>query len=421
MGCDHVISIEAAETISEILGGMGVAVSYFDAEDRLQAWNDAYEDVNFAIRPMIRRGAYFPDLLAELVVRNQIVDARKGANAWVTARLAARGTGETVMRRLTNGRVYAVRETRTADGGILGIWIDISACKPPAEQPALAPSTTDAQSAAMMALSGGIAHHLNNVLQVIRGNAEVARDSDSDGETGAPSRMDEIIAASERGAIVTRRLLAFGRRTTLRPETVDLNTAATEALARAAFDLPATVHADAIPRDGLWLARCDPALLGDVIDEMLANAVTAMPTSGSVLLITRNRVVTEEMATAYESAITPGRYVCLLVADTGHGMTSSTRQRAFEPFFTERSGPDAIGLGLPMIAGFAAQSGGAVRLTTGCQVGTDIEILLPEARGRGFGFDIAREIGHHEVCSALPTQGFHGSRGDFGDAHVRSR
>lgn len=102
-----------------------VAFSYFDPSDRLQLWNEAYANVNFRIRHMIRKGALFPDLLAELVVRGQIaIEGDK--QAWVDSRLRARQLGRTAFRHLTDGRVFLVQERKDEVGGTLGFWVDVS-------------------------------------------------------------------------------------------------------------------------------------------------------------------------------------------------------------------------------------------------------------------------------------------------------
>lgn len=120
----HMISDEARRLEAAMMSS-SVAFAYFDRSDRLQLWNDAYEDLNFAIRPLIRTGAFFPDLLAELVVKGQI--AFEGDHrAWVDARLRARQLGRTAFRHLGDGRVFLVQERKDELGGTLGFWLDVS-------------------------------------------------------------------------------------------------------------------------------------------------------------------------------------------------------------------------------------------------------------------------------------------------------
>lgn len=102
-----------------------VAFAYFDAGDRLRLWNPAYVALNFKIADLLREGACFADLLTELVIRGQIhIDG--SVQDWIEARLAARASGGTALRHLTNGRVFLVQERKDACGGTQGFWADIS-------------------------------------------------------------------------------------------------------------------------------------------------------------------------------------------------------------------------------------------------------------------------------------------------------
>lgn len=115
---------DAAE-LQRTLQSASTAFSYFDSSDRLQYWNRAYEDLNFQIRPMIRKGALFPDLLAELVVRNQI-RIEGSRHEWVSERLAARRYGSTAFRALSDGRTFLVQERKDDVGGTLGFWVSVT-------------------------------------------------------------------------------------------------------------------------------------------------------------------------------------------------------------------------------------------------------------------------------------------------------
>ena len=117
---EEVLNLRAA------LAGSPVAFSYFDAGDHLRCWNPAYEDLNFRIRHMLRHGAYFPDLLAELVVLRQVVIPEGAEQDWVEERLRQRREGGTALRPLSDGRVHLVQERRDELGGTLGFWLDIT-------------------------------------------------------------------------------------------------------------------------------------------------------------------------------------------------------------------------------------------------------------------------------------------------------
>lgn len=118
---------EEAERLRAAMADSPVAFAYFDAADRLQMWNAAYVDLNTKIRDLLRRGAWFPDLLTELIVRGQIA-IPQGRNAeWIEDRLRARRHGCTAFRSLTDGRTFLAQERRDTAGGTLGFWLDVTA------------------------------------------------------------------------------------------------------------------------------------------------------------------------------------------------------------------------------------------------------------------------------------------------------
>lgn len=122
----HTLVSDEAQSLQAVLARSPVAFAYFDGGDRLRFWNSAYENLNFRIKDLIREGAFFPDLLAELVLCNQIQIPPGGREQWVEERLEARRKGNTAFRRLTDGRTFLVQERHDNVGGILGFWLDVS-------------------------------------------------------------------------------------------------------------------------------------------------------------------------------------------------------------------------------------------------------------------------------------------------------
>jgi len=106
------------------------------------------------------------------------------------------------------------------------------------------------------------------------------------------------------------------------------------------------------------------------------NARDAMPLGGRLAITARGAPAT---GTAADPGLEPGRYVCLAVSDTGSGMDEATLKRATEPFFTTKGVGKGTGLGLSMVHGLAAQSGGAMRITSRLGTGTTVELWLPVA------------------------------------------
>jgi two-component system cell cycle sensor histidine kinase/response regulator CckA len=224
-------------------------------------------------------------------------------------------------------------------------------------------------------LAGGIAHDFNNMLMAITGYAELAL---MDLANDAPGRSDlrMLLTAAERGARLTRQLLAFGRRQVLRPVTLDLNTVLGEmegvlhplladqvALRLSLADVPALVHADR-------------AQLEQVVVNLVANARDAMPGGGD-LTIAIDVIDIGPADPMPAPAFTPGRYVRTTIADTGIGMDATVQARLFEPFFTTKPRGTSSGMSLATTYGIVKQSGGFITVKSAPAAGTAMRVFLP--------------------------------------------
>jgi signal transduction histidine kinase/ActR/RegA family two-component response regulator len=220
-------------------------------------------------------------------------------------------------------------------------------------------------------LTGGVAHDFNNLLMVISGGLEML-----DRQTDPARRrrlMDGMVQAAQRGASLTRQLLAFSRRQKLRPEPVDVAQqigGMRELLDRS---LRGDVHVEFDFPDGLWPVEVDPGELELVILNLAVNARDAMPNGGNIL------VRGENLAGLKDEQIS-GDYVRLSVIDTGTGMSQEVLSRVFEPFFTTKDIGKGSGLGLAQVHGFATQSRGTIRIISELGRGTSIELYLPRSR-----------------------------------------
>jgi CheY-like chemotaxis protein len=223
-------------------------------------------------------------------------------------------------------------------------------------------------------LTGGVAHDFNNLLMAVLGNLDlVTRYLPSDSR--ALRLVDGAIRAAERGAALTKRMLAFARRQELRPESVDLAKLLGGMAEMLGCSLGPMVQIKTEFRIDLPPIRVDPSQLELALLNLAVNARDAMPDGGS-LTITGYR---ELIAASDVLALTPGDYVCIRVQDTGSGMDEVTVKRATEPFFTTKGTGRGTGLGLSMVDGLVAQSGGAMRIKSRPNVGTDVDLWLPVA------------------------------------------
>jgi signal transduction histidine kinase len=223
-------------------------------------------------------------------------------------------------------------------------------------------------------LTGGIAHDFNNLLTVVIGNLILAIGRVSENSTVVPL-LQGALEAAERGVSLIQRLLAFARKQRLDPRSVDLCRLVANieellqrtlggrirlAIARAADVAPASVDAN----------QLELAILNLTI-----NARDAMPAGGSLRIGLENRRADRRSP----HQLAPGDYVVISISDTGTGMDEATLTRAFDPFFTTKEIGSGSGLGLPMVQGFAAQSGGAVQIRSRLGGGTTVELWLPRA------------------------------------------
>jgi signal transduction histidine kinase len=223
-------------------------------------------------------------------------------------------------------------------------------------------------------LTGGISHDFNNLLTVVIGNLVLAIQKADDIPAILPL-LQSARQAAERGVALIERLLAFARKQRLDPRPVDLTRligGIEDLLRRTLGDrirLVITAEADLAP------ARVDANQLELAILNLTINARDAMPDGGNLRICLQNRLANYDWA----SNPSPGEYVVGSISDTGTGMDEATLMQAFEPFFTTKEIGSGSGLGLPMVQGFVAQSGGDVRIQSKVGEGTTVELWLPRA------------------------------------------
>jgi|GEM_PF-1086439 len=248
-------------------------------------------------------------------------------------------------------------------------------------------------------LTGGIAHDFNNLLTIILGNAEelAAR---LEAEPKLQSLAETTARAAERGAELTSRLLAFGRRQPLDPRATDVTRLLTEMddLLRRTLGEQVELTLRCVP--GTWRAMVDAGQLENAVLNLCLNARDAMPEGGRLTIDTANL----ELAAAApgEDAPEPGRYVTISVSDSGTGMDRETLARIFEPFFTTKEVGRGSGLGLSMVYGFVKQSRGHVRAVSEPGEGTTVTLYLPRAgdgeeAGVPTGEAAAAATGHERI------------------------
>jgi signal transduction histidine kinase len=244
-----------------------------------------------------------------------------------------------------------------------------------AERQATAAALRQAQKLEVIGqLTGGIAHDFNNLLTIVNGSLTLAMERIGNDSASVPL-LRSALQAAERGGALIHRLLAFARKQRLDPKPVNLSH-----LVGGIEDLIQRTLGNrvglAISRDpDLSPARVDANQLELAILNLTINARDAMPGGGSLRIDLQNSRTGDRSP----PELLPGDYVVVSIGDTGTGMDEETLARAFEPFFTTKELGIGSGLGLPMVQGFAAQSGGAVQIRSKLGEGTTVELWLPQA------------------------------------------
>ncbi|HEX3536370.1 MAG TPA: ATP-binding protein [Stellaceae bacterium] len=226
---------------------------------------------------------------------------------------------------------------------------------------------------AIAELTGGIAHDFNNMLMIVDGNAELLKRRLA---TSSDRRAIEAIEhAAARGESLTRQLLTFSRRQTLKPSVIDLGQRLMEvrdvlaSSARANVELTIDIPADT------WPVAIDVAEFELALVNIVVNARDAMPAGGTVNIAAKN----VQLRPGDTRDDVSGDFVALAIADNGSGIVPEILPRVFEPFFTTKGRQHGTGLGLSQVYGFTRQSGGTVTIVSEPGRGATVTLYLPRS------------------------------------------
>jgi PAS domain S-box-containing protein len=230
-------------------------------------------------------------------------------------------------------------------------------------------------------LTGGVAHDFNNILTVITGTIGILSEAVADKpELATIARM--IDEAADRGANLTKHLLAFARKQPLQPREIDVNALVLETAKLLHPTLGEHIQITPLLTPDAWTAMADPNQLSTAVLNLALNARDAMPDGGKLALETGNIYLDESYADMH-SEVTVGNHVMIAVSDTGTGISPENLERVFDPFFTTKEIGKGTGLGLSMVFGFVKQSGGHIKIYSEQGHGTTVKIYLPRATGLG--------------------------------------
>jgi nitrogen-specific signal transduction histidine kinase/CheY-like chemotaxis protein len=225
-------------------------------------------------------------------------------------------------------------------------------------------------------LAGGIAHDFNNLLTGIMGNLEVAHLRLTQDPERARDNIDKSIKASHRAADLTQKLLTFAKGGEPIKKTADLGEIIRDS---AEFVMSGSnIALDVEVAEDLWAAEVDTGQISQVIQNLVINAVQAMPDGGTISVKVDN--VQFEVDEMPPLPLSPGAYVRISVKDQGHGIAPDIRQKVFDPFFTTR--PEGSGLGLSVIHSIISKHEGHVAVSSVPGKFTDFTVFLPALHGR---------------------------------------
>ncbi len=245
-------------------------------------------------------------------------------------------------------------------------------------------------------LAGGIAHDFNNQLTGMLANADFLVEA----LAGAPelrTAAEEIRAAAQRSARLTRQLLAFARKGNVVAIPVDVHEVVADVitLLRRSIDKRIAIATDlrAVPSAVLG----DPTQLHNALLNLALNARDAMPEGGTIRFETRSVDLPPERRADLHAALPPGALVEITVADDGAGMDAETLAHVFEPFFTTKPAGQGVGLGLAAVYGTIESHGGAITVESGPGRGTSFTMWLPHAEGDAEPAELPRAAPAHRA------------------------
>lgn len=231
-------------------------------------------------------------------------------------------------------------------------------------------------------LAGGIAHEFNSIMTAIIGQSELLL-GDLPSDHPLSVNANEIRLAADRAAVLTRQLLAYGRKQILQPDFLSLNSLLFHLEHVLRHLVGTNIDIRIVPAADLQNVNADPGQIEQVIINLALNARDAMPRGGKLTLETSNVIFDNEKVGRYPE-MKPGAYVMLAISDMGEGMSEEVKSHAFEPFFSTKGVGQGTGLGLATCYGIVKQSGGHISVYSEPGRGSTFKVYLPQALKKDF-------------------------------------
>ena len=234
---------------------------------------------------------------------------------------------------------------------------------------------------AMGTLAGGIAHDMNNIIAAVLGYTELSL-HDAPKGSRLHHRLSRVVKASYRARDLVQQILTFSRQENLEARTIKVSLIVKEILALIRASLPATISIVKEIQDKDLAVEADPSQIHQIVLNLCSNAGYAMMDVGGTLRVIVDRMVLDEAGAKKYLNLAPGKYVRLVVSDTGKGMSREVQERIFDPFYTTKPVGEGTGMGLAMVHGIVKNLGGEIDVRSTPGVGSDFDVILPMAATR---------------------------------------
>ncbi|GIW92882.1 MAG: hypothetical protein KatS3mg110_0923 [Pirellulaceae bacterium] len=360
--------------VSAIMDGVPCTVFLFDPEQRMLRWNKLVEETSEYSAEEVARMRALEFIAPEDHPRviAAIHDVFVKGSGYVEATLVTK-SGKRIP--------YLYRGVRvtTADGvRLLGMGVDLTERKQLEAQ-----LLHNEKMSCVGRLAAGIAHDFNNLLTVILGYSELL-EGNRDLQAVQSGRdvlhqLRAIRESAERARELTSQLLAFSRQSLMQTRPIDLNEFLKNSRPLLEKLLKTNIQFHCHYTDRPVVAVVDPNQILQVVMNLCANAVDAMPNGGE-LTVAIESVDLPEGISAGRLVLRPGSYAVIKVQDTGCGIPLDVQNRVFDPFFTTKEVGKGTGLGLAVAHGIVQQHSGGIDFESTCGAGTTFRIYLPEKR-----------------------------------------
>lgn len=356
---------ENSKTLEAMFDNMTDGLSVFDEQGRLAAWNRQFATINELDEAEIYKGMPFNKVIESLTnagMKAQNLDG-KGLNPDDQLEVRKHQSVQ-YEHSFPGGRLVELRSKPIPEKGFVTSYTDLT------ERKKMEETIRQAQRMeAVGQLTGGIAHDFNNLLAAITGNLQLLH-ADLNKDPILSKRVVRALDASERGASVTQRLLAFSSQQKLHPELTDINELVGSLQELLGYSFSSAIHFEANLKPKLPKIMVDAGQLENALLNLVFNSRDAIEGEGTITIKTESFGQSNKVRNTSSGIV-------LWVIDTGSGMSDEVLNRVYEPFFTTKSPEHGTGLGLSMVYGFVRQSGGNIDISSKQGQGTSIRIFLP--------------------------------------------